>query len=315
MGTLVHNLDSDIEQAIRRTPEGQERRFLTTRELARLLGIGESSVKRWADDGYVGAVRTAGGHRRIPVEEALRFAREWGIANGVGRRGVDRGETAIDPEAAERLVQALTVGDGERAWRLAAEEYRRGATTAAICDGLLAPAMGRIGHLWRGDEVGGIFVEHRATDICFDVLRRLQGMLPATGGNSPLAIGCAPEGDVYALPTLAASVALRECGYAAVNLGPALPMRVLRRAVEEHRPRIAWLAIGADDAQCPKADIVAHARGVADAMAGWGAFLVVGGRTVPGELREASEPNVRVFETMEQLAQFARTGEANGAAR
>lgn len=48
---------------------------LSTRELAEAIGVSESSIKRWADDGTVRAVRTIGGHRRIPFEEAIRFVR------------------------------------------------------------------------------------------------------------------------------------------------------------------------------------------------------------------------------------------------
>ena len=49
--------------------------FLTTREAAALLGVGTTSVKRWADSGVLRCVKTAGGHRRFPraaVERLLR---------------------------------------------------------------------------------------------------------------------------------------------------------------------------------------------------------------------------------------------------
>ena len=51
---------------------------LSTRELAEAIGVSESSIKRWADDGVLHVARTAGGHRRIPLPEAIRFIRETG---------------------------------------------------------------------------------------------------------------------------------------------------------------------------------------------------------------------------------------------
>ena len=54
--------------------------FLTTRDLAPAIGVSESSIKRWADEGEIRAARTVGGHRRIPLPEALRFVRERGLA-------------------------------------------------------------------------------------------------------------------------------------------------------------------------------------------------------------------------------------------
>ena len=47
--------------------------LMTTREAAELLGVGTTSIKRWADDGTLECVRTAGGHRRFPRAAVLRF--------------------------------------------------------------------------------------------------------------------------------------------------------------------------------------------------------------------------------------------------
>ena len=51
-------------------------RLLSTRELADALGVSESSLKRWVDSGRISALRTEGGHRRIPLAEAMRFIRD-----------------------------------------------------------------------------------------------------------------------------------------------------------------------------------------------------------------------------------------------
>ena len=57
------------------------REFLTVTQAAVLLGVDRSTVQRWADaNQFQGAIRTAGGHRRIPVE-ALEHVR------GNGGRG------------------------------------------------------------------------------------------------------------------------------------------------------------------------------------------------------------------------------------
>src|SRR4051812_45823042 len=48
---------------------------LSPKELAHALGLSESSLKRWADDGLIHVSRTAGGHRRITLVEAVRFIR------------------------------------------------------------------------------------------------------------------------------------------------------------------------------------------------------------------------------------------------
>ncbi|MEM1271970.1 MAG: helix-turn-helix domain-containing protein, partial [Bacteroidota bacterium] len=47
---------------------------ISTRQASDLLGVHESSVKRWCNAGDLGCEYTHGGHRRIPLAELLRFA-------------------------------------------------------------------------------------------------------------------------------------------------------------------------------------------------------------------------------------------------
>jgi len=48
-------------------PQTPHEEFITTREAARLLGVGLSTVQGWVEAGILPAWKTAGGHRRIPV--------------------------------------------------------------------------------------------------------------------------------------------------------------------------------------------------------------------------------------------------------
>ena len=51
-------------------------RLVSPRNLAEAIGMSESSLKRWADRGLLQVTRTAGGHRRIAIRDAIRFVRE-----------------------------------------------------------------------------------------------------------------------------------------------------------------------------------------------------------------------------------------------
>ena len=54
--------------------------LLSTRQVATLLGVGGSSVKRWADRGLLACVKTVGGHRRFDREAVDAFRRVLGRA-------------------------------------------------------------------------------------------------------------------------------------------------------------------------------------------------------------------------------------------
>ena len=56
------------------------RAHVSPKQLADAIQVSESSIKRWCDRGVIATVRTAGGHRRIPLTDVLRFVRDHDYA-------------------------------------------------------------------------------------------------------------------------------------------------------------------------------------------------------------------------------------------
>lgn len=55
-------------------PEFPRENYMSTGEVARLLGVSAETVRRWAKDGKLASVTTTGGHHLIPrtaVRDAL----------------------------------------------------------------------------------------------------------------------------------------------------------------------------------------------------------------------------------------------------
>jgi len=52
---------------------------MTLQAAAATLSISPSRLRRWADEGRIPAIRTAGGHRRFPLEAVRRMAAERGV--------------------------------------------------------------------------------------------------------------------------------------------------------------------------------------------------------------------------------------------
>src|SRR3954452_7888037 len=66
---------------------------LTLQAAAATLAISPSRLRRWADEGRIPAIRTAGGHRRFPLEAVRQLAAERGVRPHV--RPVDPPTTSL----------------------------------------------------------------------------------------------------------------------------------------------------------------------------------------------------------------------------
>ncbi|HBE67455.1 MAG TPA: hypothetical protein DDW52_04830 [Planctomycetaceae bacterium] len=218
--------------------------MLSTSDFASALGISESSVRRLADSGLLEIHRTQGGHRRIPVAEAVRYVRETGAA--VTRPEllgiVDTKEAASKRDFSDLLHNALAEGSAIESFTLMQAMREAGYSIAQLCDGPIRDAMLAIGSRWPSDK-RSIFIEHRATIICVQSLCQIRMSIPNPSKNAPSALGAAPQDDPYLLPSLMVSLVLHDCGYAETNLGPNTPVDVLTDAVEDEQPDLVWLAL------------------------------------------------------------------------
>ncbi|HET9625385.1 MAG TPA: helix-turn-helix domain-containing protein [Kofleriaceae bacterium] len=216
-------------------------RLLSTRELADAIGVSESSLKRWIDSGKIGASRTEGGHRRVALTEAMRFIRDQ-------RAPIARPELLDLPEISaararnDSLLAYLLDGDYVAARGFLVGKYLEGARIAELADGPIRDAMHALGELWHHDD-HGIFIEHRGTDVCLQAVAQLRALLPAPPAHAPCALGGAPAGDPYLLPSLLASLTALEAGLNAINLGPNTPSEAFAAAVAKQKPKLVWVSI------------------------------------------------------------------------
>ncbi len=285
--------------------------FLSTRQLGQAIGVSESTLKRWADDDRLNVTRTAGGHRRIALTEAIRFIRHAQLRvvrpEVLGLTDFPSGSKLLDVQTvapqppAELLFQALFTGREQMARQLLLSAFLHGQSLAEICDQLMQPALVRFGAQWH-HQADGIYREHRATDMVLQALNQIRSLLPAPKPDAPLALGGAPGSDPYLLPTLMASTVLTAEGWHALNLGPATPLDVLEAAAVAQRCRLCWLSLSnLDQSRRELGQIAAMGQ----RLAARGIALIVGGRACVGGL-----PNVEHLPTigrnMRELVAFAR---------
>ena len=279
---------------------------LTPKELAEAIGVSQSSLKRWADDGVIRYSRTAGGHRRIPVAEAIRFVRESGSTivrpEILGLPDIQSviGQMPARAETPARLASYFTAGSAREARGLLLASYMSGVSVAEIFDQIIAPAMHQIGELWRHDDQG-VFIEHRATDICLQAINQLRTML-LVNDDAPAAVGGAPSGDPYLIPSMMSAIVLVAEGMHAVNLGANTPVSAMIHAARKHDAAMVWLSLSATE----KLDTIEpYVMQLLEGLSDLEVRLVVGGRS-RSLITNVDADRLIVVSSMADLATFAR---------
>lgn len=222
------------------------KKLVTPKQVSQAIGVSESSLKRWCDRGLIPSVRTAGGHRRLPISGVLQFLRSndhplvrpevLGLPSNTGSspRMLDR--------AAEQLRQALVEGAEDLCRQIVFDLYLAEHRITTLADEVIAPAFEKIGQAWHDRQIE-VYQERLAYEIGVRIVHELRFTVEKPPDDAPIAIGGAPDGDPYGLPTRLAELVLRNYGWNATNLGSLLPFATLRSAIEETRPRLFWLSV------------------------------------------------------------------------
>lgn len=209
--------------------------------MAQAINVSESSLKRWCDQGRLTAVRTAGGHRRITLDNVIQFLRQSGqplVRPELLGLPSNTGQAAVVIERAhEQVRDTLIAGDEDRCRRIVFDLYLAGQSACEICDQVLATAFHDIGNLWGAGELS-IYRERRACETAFKIQHELRMAVQTPPPDAPTAVGGTLEGDPFELPTSMIELVLRELGWQAASLGTRLPIATMTEAVRDSRPKL-----------------------------------------------------------------------------
>jgi MerR family transcriptional regulator, light-induced transcriptional regulator len=275
--------------------------FLSPKELAQAIGVSESSLKRWVDSGRLHVQRTAGGHRRIPLDEAVRFVRAEGYSvldpSCFGVACCHQVEEADDLMAA--FSQALENCDAQQAQNLITTAYLSGMSIPALCDGPISKSLTHVQQNKRHGDVG-IAIERTAVSIIMQILEHLRQQLKPLSLHAPIAVGGGLCQSHCLLSPLMIGVTLQDAGIRPINLGPNMPDGPLLAAVATHKPALVWRSI----TNVEKPDVTAHELGqLAEKLAP--IPLVIGGCEAH-RLRLIGEKRIHVAPSYCELGAFAR---------
>jgi excisionase family DNA binding protein len=254
--------------------------LLSTDEAARLLGVGATAVKRWADQGLLTCLRTPGGHRRFARAAVERFLRQGGP--GGAASWVDFLVATVDSHAVEaRLL----------------EERARLGTWSRVAS-VLGEALVELGRRW---ETGVLTIaeEHLATERLARALVRVSSTLPLDPG-APRALLAMAEGDDHTLGLALTELCLREAGWSTLWAGRATPTG--EAAALARSGAVQLVAVSASCNSTDDLGLRRQVRVLADACRAGGASLALGGA---GAWPDEAEGAVR-FRSVEPFSRWAR---------
>jgi methanogenic corrinoid protein MtbC1 len=279
--------------------------LLSPKQIAEAIGASESSVKRWCDQGLLTTVKTAGGHRRISVQEALRFAREQNHSvvepRILAMPATDDRKARRIEGCAERLTEAL-LSDNELACHaIVFDLFVAGYAVSQIFDHVIAVAFRTIGDKWECHEAD-VYQERCSCQVMLRVLHEFRAK-QVHPGNELKALGATIEGDQYSLPVTMAEIVLRSVGWDARLLGSSIPYDSMINAIQRHQPGLFWLSVSYIR---DEAEFIAGFNRLFDAASKCQTAVVVGGRALTTEIR--TKLRYTAFcDTMRHLEEFGKT--------
>jgi excisionase family DNA binding protein len=220
----------------------------STVELARMLDVNESTVKRWADSGHIECIKTKGGHRRFPVSAVLKFAQE----NKFSVPSFDAGVlTDVDVQAhvasgnISKLVPDLKAevlaGNVDGALRILCVGMAARPDLLRLYHELVFPPLVEIGDAWAQGRLT-VDEEHLASQTMKEAVVRLQSDVHQKPANGKTVIAACYENDLHDIGLRCAANYFASEGWRVVFLGQSTPTDSLVHAISTHKPDLVILS-------------------------------------------------------------------------
>jgi excisionase family DNA binding protein len=242
--------------------------YLRLSEAARLLSIGDTTLKRWTEEGRIPCERTLGGHRRFRVDDVQRLRSQL-----LGEAPPATSKPPEDPADSRQWLDAPDPAEPTallgRLMILRSQSQNWAEAGDRLCSGLLS----EIGERWMNGKMT-CAQEHVMSRSVEVALTRVAHQLPVLPGAPKMVLACIP-GERHTLGLTLVETVLRERGINVRFLGADVPTHDIVETIHKERP----LAVGLS-ASChprPQSDLAEPAKAIAQACLEEKARLFLGG--------------------------------------
>lgn len=217
-------------------------KYYSAPELAKMLNVNVSTVKRWVDSGLLTADITPGGHRKINVTHLSKFIRnQYKLANNsyVLRRLTRLKKSGfLDYEKYYNYLFSATTTSTHN---ILVDYYISGYPLLTIINEVILPVLVKIGEEWAKGRLT-ISDEHRMTFILRAELSGFESMIePKRQKQRRTALLACVADEHHEIPLLLLSLLLKQAGWQSVVLGINTPALTVARATKEYKANLVCL--------------------------------------------------------------------------
>lgn len=211
--------------------------------LAKLLGVNPSTIKRWVDKGLLEAQKTPGGHRRVSAEALSKFiSSQKNLADfSYVIKRLSRAKDIPADLDWEGYYNFLLKNTNLSSQNLLEEQFLRGTAILEIIEKIVLPVLVEVGQAWVKGQIS-IYDEHRMAFLLRSDLLRLERMLPhIQSASAPLAVLACVKDENHEIPLLLLHLLLKQKGWQTIILGINTPAKEAAKAAVQNRAQMLCL--------------------------------------------------------------------------
>ena len=221
-------------------------KYLNSKEVASIMGVNVSTIKRWTDSGKLDCYQTVGGHRKFLLSHVKNFLKE-----------------KINQKLKVNIIQYLNKGEKELVQRIDRIDYKylrdylfqlslqqsvdsihdvinslliKGEPHYRIYDELILNVLNRIGDLWSNNKLS-IEDEHTMTETIRNVMYRIHSEISKNNVKIPKKVICMTlTNDEHEIPLVMIQSILDEINIPSTNLGPNIPAPEIESKIQVVNP-------------------------------------------------------------------------------
>tara|TARA_B100001146_G_scaffold223862_1_gene239681 strand:+ start:254 stop:1114 length:861 start_codon:yes stop_codon:yes gene_type:complete len=221
-------------------------KYLNSKEVAMIMGVHVSTVKRWTDAGKLPCYQTPGGHRKFILRHINEFLaknkKKSKKVNIVELEGIKDRKLIqnIDHGEYEKLLpvfikQALNA-DGNRLKTTLTGLYMKQYLLHEIYDALVMPVLESIGDMWANNDIS-VAEEHLASNTIRNAVHALGETLERKDyKDNSYTLSLALSGDEHDLPLIMIKQILEIKGIPVINCGRNTPANSIKRLLKKFQP-------------------------------------------------------------------------------